>query len=566
MNIGDQTISPTNLRDIETFENRFELERMLPAQTIYGVFQASAARYGERSALSLVLTGDADETARRVSYRDLLEGITRSANLFAVLAGPEAGVAYLLPSLIETYFVLWGAETSGYAVPVNPLLTAEHILELVQSSGAKILVTVGPGINAQIWEKSVHVKQSLPDVVLVCISAPANPEVECISFEAGLAQHRGDALAFERRNLPDSIVAYFHTGGTTGLPKLVAHTNRNQICAAFGFVALMGLRETDWVGNDWPKMFEALARHGSPGRSSPAQPAASVPPAHAAPAPAEPVETSAEREGEMPGPIDPIMFDRRPELEGMGSELKAKLVELFVQDIGMRLEDLRDAVQRADLPAVARIAHAIKGSAANLGARQLAQLCADIETRAGTVEFDVTSECLDELQREFTRDCAALTANRNENRTIRGLIAEDAAVSRTILKSKVAAAFFRMSRSALSLATSFLSAAISARSARCWPWPGNAVVGAAASSRIQRRKTLSARSRSRATWATDTPRSVTSFTASVLNSPPNFRLVMSSLRFLGHDLILVSTKPAAAQSGQPQSQYCSANTTDNLAG
>ncbi len=166
---------------------------------------------------------------------------------------------------------------------------------------------------------------------------------------------------------------------------------------------------------DWPKMFEALARHCSPGRSSPAQPAASVPPAHAAPAPAEPVETSAEREGEMPGPIDPTVFDRRPELEGMGSELKAKLVELFVQDIGMRLEDLRDAVQRADLPAVARIAHAIKGSAANLGARQLAQLCADIETRAGTAEFDVTSECLDELQREFARACAALTANRKEN-------------------------------------------------------------------------------------------------------------------------------------------------------
>ncbi|HUL11640.1 MAG TPA: ATP-binding protein, partial [Methylococcaceae bacterium] len=190
---------------------------------------------------------------------------------------------------------------------------------------------------------------------------------------------------------------------------------------------------------DWPKMFEALARHGSPGRSSPAQPAASVPPAHAAPAPAEPVETSAEPEREMPGPIDPTVFDRRPELEGMGSELKAKLVELFVQDIGMRLEDLRDAVQRADLPAVARIAHAIKGSAANLGARQLAQLCADIETRAGTAEFDVTSECLDELQREFTRACAALTANRNENGTIRGLIAEDAAVSHTILKSKLAA-------------------------------------------------------------------------------------------------------------------------------
>jgi HPt (histidine-containing phosphotransfer) domain-containing protein len=48
------------------------------------------------------------------------------------------------------------------------------------------------------------------------------------------------------------------------------------------------------------------------------------------------------------------------------------------------------------------------------GARHLAQLCADIETRAKTAEFDVTSECLDGLQREFTRACAALTANRDE--------------------------------------------------------------------------------------------------------------------------------------------------------
>ena len=56
-----------------------------------------------------------------------------------------------------------------------------------------------------------------------------------------------------------------------------------------------------------------------------------------------------------------------------------------------------------------------KESAANLGARHLAQLCADIETRAKAAEFDVTSESLDGLQREFTRVCVALAANRNES-------------------------------------------------------------------------------------------------------------------------------------------------------
>ena len=49
--------------------------------------------------------------------------------------------------------------------------------------------------------------------------------------------------------------------------------------------------------------------------------------------------------------------------------------------------------------------------------------------------------------------------------------------------------------------------------------------------------------------ATATLQSVTSLTASTLNSRLNFRLVISTLQFLGHDLIFVSTKPAAGQFG-----------------
>lgn len=40
---------------------------------------------------------------------------------------------------------------------------------------------------------------------------------------------------------------------------------------------------------------------------------------------------------------------------------------------------------------------------------------------------------------------------------------------------------------------------------------------------------------------------MSSLTASDLNSPLNLCLVISNLQFLGHDLIVVSTKPAAAQ-------------------
>ena len=78
------------------------------------------------------------------------------------------------------------------------------------------------------------------------------------------------------------------------------------------------------------------------------------------------------------------------------------------------------------------------------------------------------------------------------------------------------------------------------------PSPGKTAAGATLSRLIQRRSTLSDRSRSPAAYNTTTPLSVTSLTASVSNSGLKFRLVISTLQSLGHDFSIVSTKPAAS--------------------
>lgn len=52
-----------------------------------------------------------------------------------------------------------------------------------------------------------------------------------------------------------------------------------------------------------------------------------------------------------------------------------------------------------------------------------------------------------------------------------------------------------------------------------------------------------------------TPRSFTSVAASILNSRLSFRLVMYTLRFLGHDQIYLPTKPAAGQALGLASQF-----------
>lgn len=241
-------------RDIEAYENEMPLEVRIPA-TVYEVFLAGAERFGDAKALTMVMTGESGEQVLDVSFFQLRNRITQTANMFSSIAGKGVGVAYILPSLLETQYTLWGAETAGYAVPLNPLLQAEHLLALVQASGAQILVTCGPGLSAEIWAKAQAIKAELPNLAVVCVNpcnaGEAAPE-GCFDFHAAVGKQSAASLSFPLETDPHRVVAYFHTGGTTGMPKLVAHTNRNQLTAALGTVCLLGLQSGDVVTNGMP--------------------------------------------------------------------------------------------------------------------------------------------------------------------------------------------------------------------------------------------------------------------------------------------------------------------------
>ena len=64
-------------------------------------------------------------------------------------------------------------------------------------------------------------------------------------------RHRED-LEFELTADRDTVCALFHTGGTTGRPKLVRLTHGNQIHAAWSFAQVHGLDETDVAINGFP--------------------------------------------------------------------------------------------------------------------------------------------------------------------------------------------------------------------------------------------------------------------------------------------------------------------------
>ncbi len=241
------------LADVIRFENEMPFAQRYDARSVYDIFVKSAARHPDHTALTMVMTGEDDEKPRLLSYRQLLEGVTQAANLFTSIGGPAPGVAYILPALVETHFVLWGAETAGYAVPINFLLQAQNIAELIRASGATVLVALGPHPQLDIWQKALAVQALIPDLKIVRVSVSEAPLREgVIEFAPALASQHPTKLLSGNARRDDDVAAYFHTGGTTGQPKLVAHSHRNQIVAAFGAVVLYDIGETDIVTSGLP--------------------------------------------------------------------------------------------------------------------------------------------------------------------------------------------------------------------------------------------------------------------------------------------------------------------------
>lgn len=94
--------------------------------------------------------------------------------------------------------------------------------------------------------------------------------------------------------------------------------------------------------------------------------------------------------------------------EGIGEEFLSELVDLFVQDTELLLIELREAVEVSDVVAVGRIAHNIKGSGGQLGARQLASSCSRLERAAAAGLGSVSQTDLYEVEMDYVELCRAL--------------------------------------------------------------------------------------------------------------------------------------------------------------
>ncbi|MCF8466589.1 MAG: acyl-CoA synthetase [Sneathiella sp.] len=229
----------TGLADVEKFE-RMPVEDLVPYQNIYDAFCATVSHFPDKAALIALPPGDPMEDGVSITYSQMLARVNQTANLF-LSAGLATGetVTYLLPLCPQAYFTMLGAEAVGIVNAVNPLLEPEHILGIAKAANATVLVATGKALSPELWAKAAYVIDRLPSLKAVFVLGGGE---ECDGkkirpFDQMIAGQDASAVNGRVSRGLDKIIGYYHTGGTTGVPKLAPHTNRMQLSqiASSGF-------------------------------------------------------------------------------------------------------------------------------------------------------------------------------------------------------------------------------------------------------------------------------------------------------------------------------------------
>lgn len=242
--------------------------------SVYQVLAESAKKYADRTALTFFLQAKDYDKPTIYTYKEFFEKVNATANMFRGLGiGDTDVVTYILPNLPETMFTVFAGETAGIVNAVNPLLDPEHIIDIMNAAGSKILVTLAPFPKTDLWDKAAKIVEKVPTLETVLTINMAdhlgffaktavgltnkkptlNGNIKLLDFNKTLKEYASDKLTFDRNIKSTDIASYFHTGGTTGRPKIAQHTHDNEVFNSWSLnnaLALEGYK-TFFCGLPW---------------------------------------------------------------------------------------------------------------------------------------------------------------------------------------------------------------------------------------------------------------------------------------------------------------------------
>lgn len=216
-------------------------ERDIPVTTWEMLCQTAEA-FGPRPATTFQMFSGPSDPAETLTWAELRDRTAQVANTFRSLGiGEKDPVAYVLPNATETILTFLAGQVAGIVNPINPLLEPEQIGAILRETGAKVVVTLKAFPKTDVAQKMAKAIALAPNVetvlevdllryltgvkkLIVPLIRPKNPvthNAKVLDFTAEVAKHP-TTLAFED-STSDRVAAYFHTGGTTGMPKVAQH-------------------------------------------------------------------------------------------------------------------------------------------------------------------------------------------------------------------------------------------------------------------------------------------------------------------------------------------------------
>lgn len=100
----------------------------------------------------------------------------------------------------------------------------------------------------------------------------------------------------------------------------------------------------------------------------------------------------------MSDSINTQMID---ELKELMEDDFSVLLETYITDSDERIDALQSAIIDNESEQVRELAHAFKGSSANLGASQLSELCYSLENMGRDAKLDEAPAAMDEVKAEY---------------------------------------------------------------------------------------------------------------------------------------------------------------------
>jgi fatty-acyl-CoA synthase len=208
----------------------------------------------QRAGIHATRLGDPDGPLITWTFGDLERHAIQIANMLRAHGlRAEDPVAIVSPTVPASFALFIGGLLAARPFPINWMLDATALADLLERSQAKAVVALGQTAGFTIWENVTAALASMahPPRLYTLHDPFGSAHAEDLLTYA--AQQPGDRLAFDRPVATRTTIAcYVHSGGTTGHPKIVQVMHGGMVFRQWAANLCLAFTPDDVVLSDTP--------------------------------------------------------------------------------------------------------------------------------------------------------------------------------------------------------------------------------------------------------------------------------------------------------------------------